>query len=80
VAVHATRVEKEQAANNKEIQEQVYTNFRWFDIIKGVHKLNGNVRIFKMVFALILSSLKPVQDEIMICEKNIVINYDLVVI
>lgn len=34
MAVQATGLRREQAANNKNIQEQVYINFRWFDIIR----------------------------------------------
>jgi hypothetical protein len=69
MAVRATRLQRERAANNKTIQEQVYTNFRWFDKIQEVHKFNSGVRILRMVFIPIPSTQKPVHDKIMVCEN-----------
>lgn len=67
--VEATGLWREQAANYKNIQEQVYINFRWFNLIQKVHKFNIDVRIFRMVFTSIHTTQKSVQDKIMISEQ-----------
>jgi hypothetical protein len=48
MAIHVTRIQKEQTANNKNIQEQVYKYFRWFYIIQGIHKFNDKTKQNKL--------------------------------